>query len=85
MWARSSLNQMLPSGASVCVSPDALTSGIGNAVITPAVVIRSIVEPLANQRLPSDPTARPFGLLESGRGNSVMTPSGVMHPTAFLV
>ena len=60
-----------------------LAVGIGNSVMTPAVVIRPILLPLlsVNQRLPSGPAVMPRGTASGvGIGNSVTTPAVVIRP-----
>src|SRR6267378_434645 len=84
-------NHRLPSGPTVIGK--ALLVGIGNSVITPAVVILptllppigptvpSAIPSSVNQRLPSGPAAIPYGkLLLVGMGYSVTAPAVVIFP-----
>src|SRR6267143_1645133 len=81
-----SVNHMLPSGPAVIASGTLRLVGIGNSVITPAVVILPTLFPAdsANHRLPSGSAVIPIGTLPAvGIGNSVITPPGVILPTLF--
>jgi hypothetical protein len=82
-----------PSGPVVMGEPAELPVGRGNCVAAPAVVIRPTEKTLVggkptlpvavNQRLPSGPAVIPPRLplkVAVGRGNSVMTPAGVIRP-----
>ena len=82
-----SVNQRLPSGPAAIPKGSPLAVGIANSVMTPAVVIRPILEEerperrSVNQRLPSGPTAiASIWALAVGTANSVMTPAVVIRP-----
>jgi hypothetical protein len=88
-----SVNHRAPSGPAVMASAPPLGSGTGNAVITPAVVMRPIlllVPSKVNHRAPSGPATMPRGvplaelLIEAGSGYSVKTcaPTLVIHPNS---
>src|SRR6266853_1428943 len=84
--ATHSVNHRAPSGPAVMPWGKPLVPlgvGIGNSVITPAVVMRPILLAFCsvNHRAPSGPVVMIWGsLLAVGIGNSVITPAVVMRP-----
>src|SRR5258706_403686 len=73
-----SVNHNAPSGPVVMPMDELPTVGIGNSVITPAVVMRPILSPSSvNHSAPAGPVVMPAG---AGTGNSVITPAVVMRP-----
>src|SRR5258708_34898727 len=79
-----SVNHSAPSGPILMPMGPLLTVGIGNSVITPAVVMRPMLLLFTNHSAPSRPAVVPIGALAvPGIGNSVITPAGGPRPAAF--
>src|SRR5262245_58393161 len=88
-----SLNQTFVSGPAVILSTKRVCgivgllgskmAGTGKIVSEPEGVIRPMLVPAANQRLPSGPAVMLEGRVAmAGRVNSVMSPAGVIRPIA---
>src|SRR5215813_13829809 len=81
-----SVNHSAPSAPILMAMGPLLTVGIGNSVITPAVVMRPMLLLFTNHSAPSGPVVMPDGaLLVPGIGNSVTTPAVVMRPMLLVL